>query len=183
MSHYGVAVFSKTNDSLSFDELLEPYSESDKKYFTFHKKPHKEIEKDFEEFHKNNPSWDINMYIENFGYEKYNGEWGYWYNDNAKWDYYPLDARPSMEEALIREGEAPDDVYYRFRKSQIELRDDEHTPIAFITPDGEWHAAGTVGWFATCDDTPESWEKQRKDFKEFLAAPGDEYVSFVDCHI
>lgn len=183
MSHYGVIVFSNSARDSAFDKLLEPYSEADKKYMTFHPKEYSEIEKDFEKFKKQNPTWTIDIYVKNFGYVKHGGQYGYWYNDNARYDYYSLDGRSWDEEALIPDGTIPDNKYYRWRKSQIRLKNNEDVPVAFVTPDGVWHEAGRVGWFATCNDTPESWAKHIKEFKEFLAAPGDEYVSFVDCHI
>lgn len=185
MSHYGVAVFSNHMDDESFDILLAPYSEDDKQYMTFHPKTIDEIKEKFAHFKEQNPSpvWTFEYYLESFGYVQESGVWGYWYNDNAKYDYYSLDGRSWLEEDLIPAGEVPNNRAYRYRKSQIKLMRDEDIPIAFVTPDGVWHEAGTVGWFATCNDTPESWAKHIKEFKEFLAAPGDEYVSFVDCHI
>lgn len=183
MSHYGVVVFSDSYHDSSFYKLLEPYDETNHKYMTFHPKEYTEIKKDFERFKEMNPTWTIDMYIDSFGYVKHNGHFGSWYNDNARYDYYSLDARAWDEEALIPDGTIQYDKHHRWRKSQIVLKDDKDVPIAFVTPDGVWHEAGRVGWFATCNDTPESWAKHIKEFKEFLAAPGDEYVSFVDCHI
>lgn len=183
MSHYGIIVFSNKANDLSFDELLYPYDEEKLSCYTFHPKPYEEIEKEFESFHKQNSTWTFDMYMKNFRYKKHKGKWGLWYNDNAKYDYYSLDGCAWLEEDLIPDGTLPDNKYYRYRKSQIKLKSDDDVPIAFVTPDGVWHSAGTVGWFAACDDTKESWESHIKEFKEFLAAPGDEYVSFVDCHI
>lgn len=185
MSHYGIVVFSDHMDDESFDILLAPYSETDKLYKTFHPKIMEEIKREFARFKEQNPSpvWTFDYYLSNFGYEQYEDQWGTWYNDNAKYDYYSLDGRAWLEEDMIPKGTIPDNRAYRYRKSQIKVMRDEDIPIAFVTPDGEWHCAGDVGWFATSNDTPESWEKHIKEFKEFLASPGDEYVSFVDCHI
>ena len=56
-------------------------------------------------------------------------------------------------------------------------------PYAYITPDGEWHSAGDVGWFGTSDDTPESRRAYFKKWSEWINSPENPYVNFVDCHI
>jgi len=56
-------------------------------------------------------------------------------------------------------------------------------PYAFITPDGEWHAPGTMGWFAISDETAESMDAYAKEWEDFIRNAPDCYVSIVDCHI
>lgn len=56
-------------------------------------------------------------------------------------------------------------------------------PYAFITPDGAWHSAGTVGWFATSDETAEDSDRYAKEWDEWLASDANPYVNLVDCHI
>lgn len=58
-----------------------------------------------------------------------------------------------------------------------------NAPYAFITPDGKWHAPGTVGWFAFSDDTAESWKSYLKEWTDWLSSDQNPYVNFVDCHI
>ena len=56
-------------------------------------------------------------------------------------------------------------------------------PYAYITPDGEWHAPGEVGYFGLSDETPESYKKYVKEWLNYAREHPDKYVSFVDCHI
>lgn len=56
-------------------------------------------------------------------------------------------------------------------------------PYAFITPDGVWHAPGTVGWFATDDATGDSIRHFLKEWDDYIASEENPYVNFVDCHI
>ena len=56
-------------------------------------------------------------------------------------------------------------------------------PYAFVTPDGEWHAPGRVGWFGVSDDTYESQTAYYNAWRKFITEAPDCYVSLVDCHI
>jgi hypothetical protein len=56
-------------------------------------------------------------------------------------------------------------------------------PYAYITPDGVWHAPGTVGWFAASDDTAASRKKYWQDWMAWIQSDENPYVNFVDCHI
>lgn len=77
--------------------------------------------------------------------------------------------------------------YYieRFGDEDTYVRQSMHpmVPYAFITPDGEWHAPGRVGWFALSDETPESCDKYLAEWDDFILNAPDCYVSLVDCHI
>ena len=57
-------------------------------------------------------------------------------------------------------------------------------PYAVITPDGEWHQRGKMGWFGMSSDemTKEQWhEEVKKIFRKH--AEGDYLAVVVDCHI
>ena len=56
-------------------------------------------------------------------------------------------------------------------------------PYAFITPDGVWHAPGTVGWFGVSDETAEDADKYAEEWEAYIKSDGNPYVSIVDCHI
>ena len=58
-------------------------------------------------------------------------------------------------------------------------------PYACVTPDGEWHAPGDMGWWAMSSDTPETWKDWNEHFMERFVdnADDDLYVAIVDCHI
>lgn len=62
----------------------------------------------------------------------------------------------------------------------------EFSTFAVITPDGEWHEPGTMGWFACSTATPDDelrWEKEY--YERFLkpAIDNDWTITMVDCHI
>ena len=99
MSHYAVAVFA--NSPREFDLLLEPYSEQDETYYTFHPvKNEDELKKRFEEkIAPINPGLTYSEWLEDEGYYRNElGILGYSCNDNAKWDWYTLDGRDYMYE-------------------------------------------------------------------------------------
>lgn len=58
------------------------------------------------------------------------------------------------------------------------------SPRAFVTPDGEWHEKGRMGWFGMShgDMEQEEWEKQWRAAVEQYADGEHLFVS-VDCHI
>ena len=60
-----------------------------------------------------------------------------------------------------------------------------HT-YAVVTPAGEWHAVGEMGWFGFSSESPavrRKWEQEyRKRFLE-PAQENDWYMVIVDCHI
>lgn len=56
-------------------------------------------------------------------------------------------------------------------------------PYAFVTPDGEWHAPGNVGWFGSSDETPDDAVAYVKEWEAYINSEENPYVNFVDCHI
>lgn len=84
-------------------------------------------------------------------------------NLHIKFAKYFMDDNPNLEDYLY--------------KNSLEY------PYAFITPDGEWHAPGTVGWFATSNDTAESMLAYVKEWEQWINSDENPYVNFVDCHI
>lgn len=56
---------------------------------------------------------------------------------------------------------------------------------AVITPDGEWHERGEVGWFGASSETPEEGlEWDRNYVERFIAGADKELIlTIVDCHI
>ena len=95
------------------------------------------------------------------------------------WDGFVLEGDPEMESIFRRE-------YYleRFKTKDQYVKEASRTiPYAFITPDGEWHSAGRVGWFACSDETAESADKYAEEWYAYLKSDGNPYVNLVDCHI
>lgn len=56
--------------------------------------------------------------------------------------------------------------------------------FAALTPNGEWHEPGTMGWWCCNDSTPESQKAYDEWFDNYLATADPELVlTIVDCHI
>ena len=56
--------------------------------------------------------------------------------------------------------------------------------FALVTPDGEWHECGEMGWFGCSSETPEearAWDDQYMSF--IKNANPEHYFVMVDCHI
>jgi len=56
-------------------------------------------------------------------------------------------------------------------------------PYAVVTPDGEWHSVGTMGWFGISDDDKDT-DTWMKEFDDIIknSDPYDRIIS-IDCHI
>lgn len=121
MSHYCVAVFSKTSDDESFDKLLHPYSETDTALFEFIPITEEEIEKRWISFSRFNPQWTKKSFLEQNGYiiKEVDGKltYGYMANPKAKWDWYTLDGREA--DFFVKENERYDDENCRYRVRQM----------------------------------------------------------------
>ena len=101
--------------------------------------------------------------------------------DNAKfWDEFVIGGKEDGYPSLWNR-----DYYLeRYRTKEQFLKEMERTiPYAFITPDGVWHSAGRVGWFATSNETAEDADRYAKEWDEWIASDANPYVSLVDCHI
>lgn len=103
MSHYCVAVISKTTDEEKIARLLEPYDEDNNVEF---RNCTREVIKAWNaretEFgttidHSEYDNSIDNFADEYFGYESYKEEdvvkYGYWHNPKAKWDWYSIGGR------------------------------------------------------------------------------------------
>lgn len=91
--------------------------------------------------------------------------------------------------------EAPDDEwqglykkeYYTERYKDADeyaTRNASFSTFALVTPDGEWHECGEMGWFGLSSDTPDetrAWDEQYMSFIE--NADPEHYFVMVDCHI
>lgn len=182
------------------------------------------------------------------GYREENGKYGYFYNPDAKWDWYSIGGRWNgmlrlkdgatgekgedgvfggydddgfssakvgdidfsmneelyeeakrwwevvMEDAPLRDDEDASDFQTFYRKEYLQERyGDKETYAkstasfstwAILTPNGEWHETGTMGWFGMSDASTErqkTWEEQYMDF--INAANPEDIFTLVDCHI
>lgn len=105
-----------------------------------------------------------------------NGELLSDYNPNAKWDYYQIGGRWNKYLKTIN-GEFVNTAYV----SEVNL--EEYDMFAFISPDGEWHERGEMGWFCCVNNemTVDVWKAEIAAFVKTLDA--NVVVTVVDCHI
>lgn len=76
--------------------------------------------------------------------------------------------------------------YYldRYKTKEQYLKEIARTiPYAFITPDGVWHSAGRVGWFAMSNETAEDADRYAAEWEAYIRSDENPYVNLVDCHI
>ena len=189
MSHYRVAVFSYNPDG--FDDLLAPYGEQDEAYFKFVSPDGledrvKDYYNDYNKKYPNDLTWE--EYLKDNGYFYSYGKLGYMANPEGYWDWYTLDGGDwqfplKKGEHLDANGNGRKNQYQYYIKNDKGKTELDY-PYAFITPDGEWHAPGVVGWFAFSDDTEESRKAYVDDWKKWIELTEENpYVCFVDCHI
>lgn len=129
------------------------------------------------------------------------GSYGYWYNPNAKWDWWAIGGRwhgllkasrgathivdsylPEYQDHLeVRDVEGTYDIA---RLGDCNLSDDFNT-YAVLTPDGEWHEIGEMGWFGVTvgkNDESDDWEE--KYHERFIdSADPDTLLIVLDLHI
>ena len=77
--------------------------------------------------------------------------------------------------------------YFTERYRDVEeyaTRSASFTTFALVTPDGEWHEQGEMGWFGCSSDSPDearAWDEQYMSF--IKNADPEYYFVMVDCHI
>lgn len=98
------------------------------------------------------------------------------YNPNSKWNWYTIGGRFNNYLKTLS-GKTTNEDYV----SKIDWED--ILPFAFVTPIGEWHERGKMGWWA-CVFNEKSHDNWKSEFKEFLGSlDEDTIVTVVDCHI
>jgi hypothetical protein len=160
MSHYAVAVFSDSPDRFEFDRLLAPFDETDEKYYVFKPVTDEELVSGWEKFHEQNPNWYYSQWLEQM-YHLQGNQYGYYYNPNAKYDYYSLDGKaymyeltPEAERELAAHKDDPDFEYPVFyKKSQLH-------------------------WFGGNDEDDRDEARWRKCWAKLRKNDGDGFFSF-----
>lgn len=107
---------------------------------------------------------------------KLNGDLLSIYNPNSKWNWYTIGGRFNNYLKTLS-GKTTNEDYV----SKIDWED--ILPFAFVTPIGEWHERGKMGWWA-CVFNEKATDNWKSEFKEFLdSLDEDTIVTVVDCHI
>lgn len=99
------------------------------------------------------------------------------YNPNSKWDWYDIGGRWNKY-LKTKNGRQVNTAYV----DEIDWKD--IFPFAFITPDGEWHERGEMGWWACVSNEKEETD-WKDEFKKFICSLDSKntIVTVVDCHI
>jgi hypothetical protein len=105
------------------------------------------------------------------------------YNPDSKWDWYEFGGRWAGE--LF--GELDREETRGNSRPTCELLDHDGQgnpfyPFAIVTPDGQWHEKGKMGWWAmVTDEKPDdTWHEEVRELYEKF---GDSVAVLVDCHI
>lgn len=89
-------------------------------------------------------------------------------NPKRKWDYWRIGGRwdgaiqgkPRESDRGFNWGDEHESLTYNLA-SAADLIEQE-PPFAIVTPDGEWHERGRMGWFALVADEKDDWPAQAK---------------------
>ena len=192
MSHFCTVVFCENPSMEEVGRLMAPYQENNMG----------DCPKEYLEFFPN----------DEYDFDPETGKRGYWENPNAKWDYWDPDGRTrgffrsnrgekvnavqlfDMDLSLPAEdrefyeknwNENHDwlSVSYGTKERYLESVT-SRAPWAFVTPDGEWHEKGSMGWWGMSDATPGSIDDFTEKWKAILKKiPQHYYAVALDCHI
>lgn len=101
-------------------------------------------------------------------------------------EYYASELRP-YEEAMTKSFMKERYMRERFRNEEEYIKlQSTFTTYAVVTPDGEWHAPGDMGWWGMSSETPEEERAWTMSYHERFIKPAIEkgwYMTIVDCHI
>lgn len=117
------------------------------------------------------------------------------YNLDSKWDWYEVGGRWDGE--LFGEPRPSEDGGFNFEPGHDEIQHNSRPtyelldhdgqgnpfyPFAIVTPDGQWHEKGKMGWWGIVADEKDkdAWHTEvERLYEEF----GDSMAVLVDCHI
>jgi hypothetical protein len=110
-------------------------------------------------------------------------------NPDSKWDWFVIGGRyngeitraPRSDEKGFNFG----DDFHRLNENMIQVRKllpltDNDVPFAIVTPDGQWHEKGELGWWGTVSDKRDDWIAVGKTI---LEEHKDCFAIGVDYHI
>lgn len=114
--------------------------------------------------------------------------------DQGKYEYAIRFWEINVEKQKLLPGEEEEEYfcfytpeYYLNRyksKEEYATSEAEFSTFALITPDGQWHERGSMGWFGFDDSDRESIQDFRDFFKKTIDTTNPEYfLTIVDCHI
>lgn len=102
-------------------------------------------------------------------------------NPKSKWDWWCVGGRWAGKiRGLVEDPTKPTRNENVAHVSKLKPLADEEIPFAIVTPDGEWHEKGHMGWFACVSDEDENWPTRAR---EILAKHADCLAVACDLHI
>ncbi len=109
------------------------------------------------------------------------------YNPDSKWDWYRIGGR---WDGCITGNEQSSDQGFNFGPGHETLANNIATTEqaierdivlhAIVTPDGQWHERGQMGWWAIMITDNEDWDAQAR---ELLSSYPGHHVVLLDAHI
>lgn len=115
------------------------------------------------------------------------------YNPESKWDWYRVGGRWDGE---IQRNRRRSQNGFNFGDQHTTLANNvmtverllqdwqpENAPLAILTPDGEWHERGTMGWFGLFQCDPHAPDQWREAAKKILEMNRNCLAVGIDCHI
>jgi len=108
------------------------------------------------------------------------------YNPDSKWDWYSFGGRWNGE--MIGKPEGSENgfnfeaKYRQLGKNQCLVKEiaKDFLPFAIITPNGEWHEKGEMGWWGMVSNEKDTWSKEAR---EILKQYPDHIAVLIDAHI
>jgi hypothetical protein len=99
------------------------------------------------------------------------------YNPDSKWDWYVIGGR---WDGWINGKETSGDHLENNKATTGQALERGIIPHAIITPDGQWHERGKMGWWAIMITENEDWDTRAK---ELLSTYASHHVVILDAHI
>jgi hypothetical protein len=182
------AAYAQTQDEVgSLDSFRNSFKEGDD--WTEHIKPYTDRAEELEAQHplKGQPHREC---AECGG----SGEAPSTYNPKSKWDWWRVGGRwDGLIQGAFRSsadnGFNFSDDHERLANNACQVSEvlqrvqedpTTHTPFAILTPDGEWHESGRMGWWGVVSDKQDDWEEKAQ---EILAQYPEHLAVGCDLHI
>jgi hypothetical protein len=89
------------------------------------------------------------------------------YNPKSKWDCFTIGGRWNGS-------------YHAGGANIFKMKELKGSTFAVVTPDGEWHEKGKMGWWGVVSDKNDGYNDA---FEKFIIQYIGNYVVVVDCHI
>ncbi len=115
------------------------------------------------------------------------------YNPRSRWDWYRVGGRWDGEitnNIQTSENGFNFDKKHETTRNNMMLLDETTSPIpdkwipfAIVTPDGEWHEKGKMGWWACVSDKKANWKDIAREIFEKYRGDRKYLVVACDCHI